>query len=312
MIIANPIYDVVFKRLMQDKRVAKFFIETLLEETIEEIEVKPQEYTFFKDLSDLENPDAIAAAESKIIERLTISVFRLDFIATIKTANNQYKKVLIEIQKAKNFIDIMRFRNYLAEQYKKEDEIQTEKGKHKVALPIVTIYMLGFQLPEIESPAIKASRQYIDLLTHQVIEKKSEFIEKLTHDCFIVQLSRIQVKIQTKLDKLLSVFEQNYFIDDKGIIKEYKHDIDDETIRSMLHILHYTGTDPKRKKEIEDEQEAYRVLDLATKELYEAIAGKDKTIEEKDKAIEEKDRAIEEKDKTIEEKDTRLKSCFEN
>ncbi len=299
MVIANPIYDVVFKRLMEDERIAKFFIETLLEETIEEIEVKPQEYTFFKDLSDLENPDVISLAESKIIERLTISVFRLDFIATIKTAEGQFKKVLIEIQKAKNFIDVMRFRNYLAEQYKKEDEIETGNGKRKTALPIVTIYLLGFQLPEIESPAVRVNRQYIDLLTHKVIEKKSEFVEKLSHDCFIVQMPRIKVKLQTRLDKLLSIFEQNYFVDDKGIVKEYNYDIDDEMIKSMLQILHHTGTDPKRKKEIEDEQEAYRVLDVATRELQEAVAEKEKTIVEKEKTIAEKEKALEEKDKQI-------------
>jgi hypothetical protein len=46
MIIANPIYDVVFKKMMENERVAKFFIGTLLNQTIETIEVKPQEYTY--------------------------------------------------------------------------------------------------------------------------------------------------------------------------------------------------------------------------------------------------------------------------
>lgn len=42
MVIANPIYDIVFKRLMENDRVAKFFIGTLLEENIEAVEVKPR------------------------------------------------------------------------------------------------------------------------------------------------------------------------------------------------------------------------------------------------------------------------------
>ena len=33
MIIANPIYDVVFEKLMEDERIVKFFIGTLLNET---------------------------------------------------------------------------------------------------------------------------------------------------------------------------------------------------------------------------------------------------------------------------------------
>src|SRR3989339_639009 len=129
MIIANPIYDVVFKRLMEDKRIAKFFIETLLDEEIIEVQVKPQEFTFYKDLEQLKESGDFEKIKDQIAGLLGLSVYRLDFIATIKTGNNEYKKVLIEIQKAKNPIDLMRFRNYLGAQYKKEDEIETEKGK---------------------------------------------------------------------------------------------------------------------------------------------------------------------------------------
>ncbi|TAE35064.1 MAG: hypothetical protein EAY66_10065, partial [Sphingobacteriales bacterium] len=60
MVIANPIYDVVFKKLMEDNRIAKFFIGTLLEQTIDSVEVKPQEFTYTDELAGL-------------------AVFRLDF-----------------------------------------------------------------------------------------------------------------------------------------------------------------------------------------------------------------------------------------
>ena len=66
MVIANPIYNVVFKRMMENERVAKFFIGTLLEQTIETVKVKPQEFTYTDELAGL-------------------ALFRLDFIATIKT-----------------------------------------------------------------------------------------------------------------------------------------------------------------------------------------------------------------------------------
>ena len=156
MIIANPIYDVVFKRMMENERVAKFFIGTLLEQIIETIEVKPQEFTYTDELAG-------------------ISVFRLDFIAPIKTETGEYKKVLIEIQKAKKQIDLMRFRNYLAEQYKKEDTVKDEK----VVLPITTIYILGFKLPEITTPCIKVERNYKDLINKITLSEKSDFVEKL-------------------------------------------------------------------------------------------------------------------------------------
>ena len=246
MVIANPIYDVVFKRLMEDNRIAKFFIGTLLEQTIESVEVKPQEFTYTDEFAGL-------------------AVFRLDFIATVKTESGEFKKILIEIQKAKNQIDLMRFRNYLAEQYKKEDIVNDTK----VILPITTIYILGFKLPEIDTSCVKVERNYKDLVNKKIINVKSEFIEKLTHDSYIVQVERITDRYQTRLDKLLSVFEQTNFIDSTKITKEFTHETDVEEVKIITDILHYSGTDPVEKKKIEVEQEAWRTVDALTGDLRE-------------------------------------------
>ena len=276
MIIANPIYDVVFKRMMEDDKVAKFFVGTLLEQTIVTVEVKPQEFTYTDELAGL-------------------AVFRLDFIATIKTDSGEYKKVLIEIQKAKNYIDLMRFRNYLGEQYKKEDVINDQK----VVLPITTIYLLGFRLHEISSPCIKVERNYWDLIEKKIIDEKSDFIEKLTHDSFVVQMNRITNRYQTRLDKLLSVFEQTNFVDDKKIIKEFNHQTDIEEIELITEILHYSGTNPEERKKIETEQEAWRTVDAMSEKLREKVEEQSKVIQEKDQALTEKDQALTEKDKII-------------
>lgn len=278
MIIANPIYDVVFKRLMENEKVAKFFISTLLEQEIVAVEVKPQEYTY---KGELETPEGIQAAEERIRERFSIWVYRLDFIATIKTETGEYIKVLIEIQKAKNPIDLMRFRNYLAEQYKKEDKIN-----HKnVVLPITTIYILGFKLPEIESPCIRVKRDYIDLINKTTLTQKSEFVEKLTHDCFVVQVERITDRYQTRLDKLLSVFEQRNFTDDKEITKSYNYALDLEEVKTITEILHYVGTDPQERKQIENEQEARRTINAMLEDYQEKIAERDKALSEKDQEL---------------------------
>ena len=41
MLIANPLYDVVFKYLLDDKKVAKLFIGVILGVEIVELEFKP-------------------------------------------------------------------------------------------------------------------------------------------------------------------------------------------------------------------------------------------------------------------------------
>ncbi len=278
MIIANPIYDVVFKRLMENEKVAKFFIGTLLEQTIETVEVKPQEFTY--------NDNIIG-----------ISLFRLDFIATIKTETGELKKILIEVQKAKNITDIIRFRSYLGEQYKKEDVI----NEVKTVLPITTIYILGFKLPEIETPCLKIERNYKDLINKKILKKRSDFVEKLTHDSFIVQVDRITGSYQTKLEKLLSVFEQTNFVDDTKVVKEFTHIADLEGIKLITDILHYSGTNPEEKKKIEVEQEAWRsideLFDSQRNELLKELAERQEKIYQKDKEIETLKKLLNQKNK---------------
>ncbi|MBF0227936.1 MAG: hypothetical protein HQK76_21045, partial [Desulfobacterales bacterium] len=104
MEIANPIYDVVFKYMMDDNKVAKLLLSAIIGEEIENLDFKPQEY-------------------STALEIRSITVYRLDFAAKIKTKTGEYKQVIVEIQKAKFPTDIMRFRKYLGEQYAKEDNV---------------------------------------------------------------------------------------------------------------------------------------------------------------------------------------------
>ena len=302
MVIANPIYDVVFKRLMEDNRIAKFFIGTLFEQAIESVEVKPQEFTYTDELAGL-------------------AVFRLDFLATIKTETGELKKVLIEIQKAKNQIDLMRFRNYLGEQYKKEDIVNDKQGVgRRTALPITTIYILGFSLPEIKEACIKVERNYRDLISKKIIDTKSDFVEKLTHDSYIVQVGRITNRYQTRLDKLLSVFEQTNFLDDTQITKEFKHDADIEEVKIITDILHYSGTDPVEKKKLETEQEAWRTVDALTGDLKEksekliqelndnkkALTESEKALTESEKALTESEKALTESEKALTESEKAL------
>lgn len=285
---------------MENEKVAKFFIGTLLGDNIETIEVKPQEYNYDGEI-DINDATVRAALEKRVMERLSIRVYRLDFVATIKTESGEIKKVLIEIQKANNEIDLMRFRNYLAEQYKREDTINNKR----VILPITTIYILGFNLPEIDTPCLKVERNYRDLINQKEILNKSDFVEKLSHDSYVVQIDRITGRYQTRLDKLLSVFEQTNFVENSKIIKEFNHETDVEEMRIMTDILHHSGTNPSEKKKIENEQEAIRTInaffETERENFIQALSEKDQALSEKDQALSEKDQAMEQMKKEMEE-----------
>jgi hypothetical protein len=300
LIIANPIYDIVFKRLMENQRIVKFFLGTILGEQIDKVSVLPQEFTYKKGE---DNKNGKKNGKWSMIDYY--SIFRLDFVATVRTSDGKQKKILVEVQKSWDNMDVMRFRKYLGEQYAKEEIVN---GK-KTALPITTIYILGNNLPEIECPCIKTGCVCTDMRDQTPIKAKSEFIEQLTHDCYIIQAGRItDVRYNTSLDRLLGVFEQNYFvINNSDVMKEYRYQPGDENMELITDILREMAANAEDRKKIEDEKEALRVFNNAQEKLMETIEKHEKSIKEQEKSIKEQAKTLKEKDKSLKKKDKSLK-----
>ena len=263
MIIANPIYDTAFKRLLENDRAAKFLIGTILDCKVLTLDPNIQEYTD-------EDQDT-----------KKISLFRKDFSAIIKTKEEGEKRVIIELQKAKNLGDVYRFTRYLGNEY--------TKTKH----PIIAIYILGFNL-SVESPAFMARPDYWDLMTKEKIEKKDAFVEQLTHKSYFVQTKRIKPAYNTRLEKLLSAFEQARFVGNNEATKIYPFETDDNDMKELLSVLQYVAADEKTRQELE--RENYNQVEL------EGIFGeKDRELEETKTKLEDANETIAQKDAEIEE-----------
>jgi len=269
--IANPIYDVVFKYLMEDAKVAKLLLSAIIGEEVVVLEFLPQENV-------LE------------LEKRSLIVYRLDFSAKIKTSEGLLKNVIIEVQKAKFSSDIMRFRKYLGDQYRKSK------------LPIINIYFLGHPLENIQNSFIKIQRNYFDGITGEVIEQTESFIESLSHDSFVIQVPFLRKKYQSEVEMLLSVFDQSNIagedehilnIDDQAYPKKYR-----ELIRRLQRAI--AEPNMRNKMDIEDDI----VQDL--EDLERQIEKKEQEILEKDLKIQEKDRKIQENEQKIQEKDHKI------
>ncbi len=240
MFIANPIYDSVFKYLMEDLEVAKRLISIIIDEQILDLEVLPQEFSTF-------------------YQKIGVNILRLDFKAIIKTKEGDAKKVLIELQKSKNVLDIRRFRRYLGDNYMRTDALA---GKKKESLPIIAIYLLGFDL-SIHVPVIKVSRTYINQITGVEIQGKDEFIEKLTHDSYVIQIPQLPEKTQTKLEKILSVFNQKWIQDreNRWLMIYDDAEIDDIDLEFIAKRLEHAAQDPDTRDNAEIENEMEESLD---------------------------------------------------
>ena len=270
MIIANPIYDVVFKYLLDDIEIARELLSTILGEDIVSLDVKPQE------------------TATEHVEK-QVSIMRFDFKAVIKTPTGEVKKVLIELQKAKQVFDTMRFRRYLGDNYRKEDYVLSDIGiMEKRPLPIVTIYFLGFPLDNMTNAVIKINREYRDVITQEVIEERENFVELLTHDSYLIQIRQLKGSSKTKLERVLQVFSPEFLTDDPHLLDFYG-DINDPLVKRMVDRLGraIASEDVRNIMDVEDD------IDRAFDRYAAIIEGKDKVLEAKDKALEAKDKALE-------------------
>ncbi len=264
--VANPIYDVVFKYLLEDTRVAKLLISALLELEVLEIELKPSEY-------------------SADIKEAGLSVYRIDFKARIKDKYGKEQLVLIELQKAKLPTDIMRFRRYLGMQYAHKDNIASEP-ETKYALPIITIYFLGYPLEKFKDiPIIRVARQYINHSTKEVLEGKEYFIESLTHDSIIVQIQAIKKKKRrNRLEQMLSVFDiskvHEVTINEEDYPQEYR-----DIMRRLVKAL----SNPKLREIMNIEDDI--IEELANQErLVKKLLEENKTVKQKEREARRKEK----------------------
>ena len=280
MQIANPIYDVVFKYMMDDNKVAKLLISAIIGEDIVELDFRPTEYR-----SDL--------------EAKSLTVYRMDFSAKIKIAENKFKTVIIEIQKAKYHTDIMRFRKYLGSQYQNKENSVIDDSGHRRAFPIISIYFLGHRLEHATSSIIKVSRDYVDCITGEKINEKEEFIECLTHDSYIIQIPELSHRRRNELEQILSIFDQTSADAENSHVLNINEDDYPEKYKSVIRALIKAIAEPKIRKDmtieddvIENMENIERALDRKTEEAEQA---KQRAELEKQRAEQEKQRAEQEK-----------------
>ena len=298
MQIANPIYDVVFKYLMEDSKIAKLIISSIIGEEIENLSFRPQEI-----ITEIDKHEKKSKRVSKLGPFFT--VYRLDFSAKIKTAEG-YKNVIIELQKAKYQTDIMRFRKYLGEQFANKENVQKIKignRTRKMGLPIISIYFLGHKLDHTTSSAIKVSRQYKDLITNQIIETKETFIESLTLDSYVIQIPFLTDKRRNDLEILLSVFDQRNPADKEHHILNVKEDNFPEKYRPIIRKLQKAVQDTEIKKKMELEDGIIDELEDLEREIEE--------LEQKVEVVEQENEHVKQKLDTVEQENENLKNELE-
>lgn len=269
--IANPIYDSVFKYLMEDERIAKTLISALLKKEVVEVDMRRNEYTNGT--------------------RDNISMFRIDFGARIKEEDGSTKLVLIELQKTWLETETLRFRQYLGAQYANPENILKDCENDGYGIPMIAVYLLGHKVGDIEEPVLYVKHKALDYDGNHVTKGIPDpFVDSLTHDSIIVQIPRLRGHVNNRLDKVLSVFDQS--LKEKGnhqvlSVDEDKFNGDLE----MMHILHRlitAASDSKLRQDMNVEDEFFSAIENRDT----ALMQKDKTIAEQGETIAEQKEQI--------------------
>ena len=249
MTIANPIYDSVFKFLMEDERVARTILSALLKKDILKVEVRPHEYSNS--------------------QRDTLSMFRIDFAATIRAKDGNERLILIEVQKTWLETETLRFRQYLGVQYQRKENI-IAGSKEGYALPMVAVYILGHKVGDIEEPVIYVNHDAYDYNEQRVVKGMPDpFIDSLTHDSIVVQIPRLHGQINNRLDKVLSVFDQTLHLPESGHFLNFDESryVGDEDMQPILHRLLMAASDADTRQDMNVEDEYYSIIEKRDTEI---------------------------------------------
>ena len=263
--VANPIYDIVFKYLMEDERIARTLLSALLKKNVVKIKMKPHEYTN--------------------IAREGLSVFRIDFGATIQEDDGSTHLVLIELQKTWVETETLRFRQYLGAQYANPDNMLPDNDG-TYGIPMITVYLLGHKVGDIEEPVLYVRRQSFDYNDNLVTQGLPDpFVDSLTHDSIIVQIPRLQGQKNNRLDKVLSIFDQTQQVPEDKHVLNIDESIyaDDMEMQRILQRLLAAASNAKMRHDMNVEDEYFSVIEK-----------RDTTIMIKDKKIAEQTAQINE------------------
>ena len=273
--VANPIYDSVFKYIMEDERIAKTILSALLKKEVVHVTVRPHEYSN--------------------TTRDTLSMFRIDFAATVREKEgNEIKDriVLIELQKTWLNTETLRFRQYLGAQYNNKNNIR-EADEKGFAYPMVAVYLLGHKVGNIKEPIVYVNHDVFDYNGNVVADGNAEpFVESLTHNSIIVQIPRLQGNVNNRLEKVLSVFDQTNVEGDTQQVLKIDEDkyADDNDMMYVLHKLTAAAANSEMRQDMNVEDEFY------------------KAIEDRDTAIMQRDKILKEQSEQLSQQSEQLKN----
>lgn len=283
MKLLNPLFDTVFKYLMEDIDVAKSIVQAVIKQEIIELTPAPLDSTSI-------------GIKMKYAQ---LEMQRQDYVAIIKTTNPttgapEVEKVVIEVQKSPFIPEMGRFRNYIADKYRRKSVYSIGGEQKEYYLPIKTIYLVE-DIFNPSLPAVLGRRglYYDELESTPYLGDRDRVVELFNHDSWFIQTELLPPEFKDELMYVLSVFapafrtsKSDRYIDvpDNDLLVK-KHKILERMIRRLEAATR--DTEINTAVDLELEYEKYIEQNIAATELAkqnELIAKQNEALAKKNEA----------------------------
>ena len=192
-------------------------------------------------------------------QRDSLSVFRIDFSATVRESDGSTHLVLIELQKTWLETETLRYRQYLGVQY--QNPANMTDGYE---LPMIAVYLLGHRVGNIDEPILYVHHEARNR-DGEVVTKglPDPFVSSLTHDSVIVQIPLLRGRVNTRLDRVLTIFDQTLKSsnDQHTLVIDEDLYAEDSDMQAVLHRLLMAAANANMRQDMNVEDEYFSIIE---------------------------------------------------
>jgi hypothetical protein len=171
---------------------------------------------------------------------------------------------------------------------------------------MVAVYLLGHTVGEIEEPVVYVRHQAFDYNDVPVTKGiPNRFVDSLNHDSILVQIPRLHGRINNRLDKVLSIFDQTRVSSESEhylSLDDSIYDTADADMQPIIHRLMMAAASVELRQNMNVEDEYFSIIKEQEGKLY----GLEKDLAEKAKELAEKKNELAEKKNELAEKKNEL------
>ena len=138
------------------------------------------------------------------------------------------------------------------------------------------------------------------------------FVESLQHDSIIVQIPLLHGRVNNRLEKVLSVFDQSNVADDNKVVRIDEHQFDgDSEMEYVVRRLLSAASDPDMRYQMNVEDEYFQELedrDTAIMERDKIIRDREEQISRKDEQLSRQNEQLSRQNEQLSQKDAQIEA----